>query len=126
MDSEMIPDTEPQSVPMTQEQGKSHIKYSWAFLFKFDINEENPFCVVKLKDYLDTDFPWKLIRGEMTRERRIQMHEFSNEPGVCYFIFAKIEYGKYQLLCVTASILKPGLNTVSSNLISTKRILFVS
>ena len=96
MDSEIIQNTEIQKIPLTQEVVKSKVKYSWVVLFDFDINNPNPFIIVKLRDFLDCVFPWRSIKEEFTREFRIQLYEFSNFPGKQFFIFAKIQYGKYQ------------------------------
>lgn len=97
MDSEIIPATQIAQLPLTQKDKKSKIKYSWIILFKFDVNETQPFSVAKLKDFADCDFPWNTITQELTHLARIQIHEFSCLPGHQYAIFAKIQYGKYIL-----------------------------
>ena len=80
--------------PMTQSCGKSQVKYAWIILFQDDINEEEPFSVVPLNSFVDVeDFPWSVIKGEMSSERRQEIHQFSNLPGK-YRIFGKIEKGK--------------------------------
>ena len=93
MDSEMIPDTEVQKIPLTQETVKSKVQYSWVVLFDFDINNPKPFTIAKLRDFLGCVFPWRAIREELTREFRIQLFEFSCFPDKQFFIFAKIQYG---------------------------------
>lgn len=93
MDSEMIPNTEIQNLPLTQDTVKSKVQYSWVVLFHFDINNPKPFQIVKLRDFLKCVFPWRAIREEMTREFRIQLFEFSNFPEKQFYIFAKIQYG---------------------------------
>ena len=97
MDLEIIKDTEIQRVPLTQDTSKSQIKYAWVILFLFDLNEKNPFRIAKLRDFIDSNFPWRSIKGELTKECRIRLHEFSCYPGKQYFIFAKIQYGTVHL-----------------------------
>lgn len=96
MDSELIENTEIQNIPQTQneESGKSKLKYSWVILFHFDINVSTPFVIYKLRDFLDTEFPWNVITGELSQESRIKLFEFSCMPGKKFFIFAKVQYGK--------------------------------
>lgn len=93
MDSELIPDTEIQNVQNTQEGNVSANKYSWVILFLLDVNEMNPFSMVKLTEFLGTDFPWKSITGEMSRDNRIKPHEFQKNPGKRFYVFAKVQYG---------------------------------
>lgn len=95
MDSEIIENTQVLKIPSTQEGVKSKVRYSWVVLFHFDINNENPFIIVKLRDFLDCEFPWRSIKQEFSREFRIKLFEFSCFPGKQFFIFAKIQYGNY-------------------------------
>ena len=78
--------------PLTQSDGKSKVKYGSVFLFKEDINCRDPFSIVPLNFFKDTDFPWSSIEGEMTSESRCSVRSFSNLPGK-YRIFGKIERG---------------------------------
>lgn len=89
-----IEDTQVANVPLTQESAKSEVKYTWCILFEFDVDLRKPFSIMKLKTFLGTDFPWRSISGEMTKESRIRLHEFSACPGKKFFVFAKIQYGK--------------------------------
>lgn len=93
MDSEIIPDTEIQNVPLTQGQVKSKIKYSWVILFKYDVNESNPFEMARLGQFLNSDFPWKVIKEELSKEYRTIVHELAGFPSSKVLIFAKVEYG---------------------------------
>lgn len=95
MDSDLIQDTEIQKLPNTQPNGKSKIKYAWGIFFEVDVNVSQPFCLLKLRDFLNTDFPWRSIWDEMTIESRLQKHKFpSVYEGKEFFIFAKVQYGK--------------------------------
>lgn len=93
----MIEQTEIQNIPNTQDndRGRSKIKYAWGIFFEVNVNQENPFFVVKLRDFLKEDFPWKTIWDEMTKESRTIAYEF---PSVfsekTFYIFAKIQHGK--------------------------------
>lgn len=93
MDPEIIPDTEVQNIPLTQDVVQSKIRYAWAVLFENNVNEPKPFSIVRLRDFVDTNFPWSSFSGEMTSESRIKLHSFSTIPEKCFHIFAKIEYG---------------------------------
>ena len=93
MDSDIIQGTEIQRLPLTQDENKSKIQYSWVILFDIDIHKPNPFFIVKLRDFVDTDFPWKSMKDVMTPETRIASHTCSNFPGSKFHIFAKVEYG---------------------------------
>ena len=97
-DPEIIEETQAPQVPLTQEVVQSEVKYTWCILFEYDINLQCPFNIMKLKTFLGTDFPWKSISGEMTKESRIKLHEFSAMPGKKFFVFAKIQYGKLSVL----------------------------
>lgn len=94
MDSEILQDTEVQGLPLTQEAVKSKIRYAFVILFEFNVDEENPFQIYSLKTFEKTNFPWRSIQSEMTRDLRIRQYELSCFPGKEYFIFAKVEYGK--------------------------------
>lgn len=78
--------------PPTQSGGKSQVKYGSIFLFKYDIEAENPFSVFPLSFFSGTDFPWSSIEGVMSSESRVENRTFSNLKGT-YRIFAKIEKG---------------------------------
>lgn len=93
MESEFIPNTEIQKIAMTQDSVKSKVKYAWVVLFDFDINNNEPFIIVKLRQFLDCIFPWHSIKEEMTMDFRIKLFKFSCFPGKQYFVFAKIQYG---------------------------------
>ena len=95
MDSELIECTQISNIGLTQDMNekKSVIQYAWVILFHFDINDDKPFCIERLRDFGNTNFPWRGIKGEMTREFRIKLCEFSSIPGKQFFIFAKIQYG---------------------------------
>lgn len=80
--------------PLTQTTGKSKVKYGAIFLFKEDIDVEDPFSIVPLSFFGNTNFPWSAIEGEMTSECRKEVRTFSNLPGK-FRIFAKIEMGKF-------------------------------
>ena len=95
MDSELIENTEIQRLPLTQSEKKSQNKYAWAVLFSRNVNLKEPFSLVKLRDMLNTNFPWKIIKGEMSFHSRMQIHELPCLPNPCY-IFAKIQYGMYK------------------------------
>lgn len=84
--------------PPTQSCAKSKVKYGSIFLFKNDINEREPFSVVPLNVFVDTDFPWSSIEGEMTMACRTKVRTFGNMVGN-FRIFGKIEKGiiKYLL-----------------------------
>ena len=96
MDSEIIQETQLPNVPFTQDavKKKSVNQYAWVILFHFDVNNCNPFSIMRLRDFTNSNFPWRGIKGEMTREFRILLHEFSCIPNKQFFIFAKIQYGK--------------------------------
>lgn len=96
MDSEIIQETQAPNLPLTQDtvKKKSVIQYAWALLFHFDINNNNPFTMVRLRDFAHCNFPWGGIKGEMTREFRIKLHTFSTIPDKQFYVFAKIQYGK--------------------------------
>lgn len=102
MDSEIIEETQIPKLPCTQDtvKKKSVNQYAWAILFNFDINNIKPFSIVRLRDFAKSNFPWGGIKGEMSREFRIQLHEFSLIPGKKFFVFAKIQYGKFFLFFV--------------------------
>lgn len=96
MDSDIIEQTEIMKIPLTQssESKKSTIRYAWVILFKLDVNERNPFIMVKLREFVGSNFPWRAIEGELTQDFRMKAHSFSNMEGETYYIFAKVEYGK--------------------------------
>ena len=104
--------------PPTQVGGKSRVKYAWIFLFKDDINAEDPFSIMPLSFFADVeDFPWTFIEGEMSPECRHEVRSFSNMTGK-YRIFGKIEKGKnYQFKFVTVKY-QPADFIISSSLIS--------
>ena len=81
---------------LTQPSGKSKVKYGSIILFTEDINLEDPFSIVPLHFFVDTNFPWSSIEGEMTTESRLELRTFSNIPGQ-HRIFAKIEKGKINI-----------------------------
>lgn len=78
--------------PLTQSLARSKVLYGAIILFKDDINELNPFSIVPLNFFADTDFPWGSIEGEMNEESRAKVRTFSNLTGN-YRIFCKIEKG---------------------------------
>ena len=78
--------------PLTQQGGHSQVKYGSIFLFEDDINVPEPFSIVPLSFFRDTEFPWGSIKGEMNNDIRVQQRTFQNLPGT-YRIFAKIEHG---------------------------------
>ena len=120
MDPEIIENTQIDNIPFTQEtvQKKSLIQYAWVILFHFDINDNKPFSITRLRDFADSNFPWRGIKGEMTREFRIQLHNFTCFPDNQFFIFAKIQYGNINLL------ISPTLSLSLS--LSLSRSLFLS
>ena len=95
MDSDIIPASQITNLPLTQDTvtKKSQNQYAWAIVFHFDVNTSKPFSIVRLRDLAKSNFPWSGIKGEMTREFRIKLHEFSTAPGKQYYVFAKIQYG---------------------------------
>lgn len=95
MDSEIIKSSQENNIPLTQEtvHKKSVIQYAWVILFNFDINNSKPFSIARLRDFADSNFPWRGIKGEMSIDFRIQLHDFTCFPGKQFFIFAKIQYG---------------------------------
>lgn len=96
MDSEMIENTEIQNIPSTQENGggKSQIRYAWGIFFEVDVNVSQPFLMLKLRDFLNCDFPWRSIWDVMTQKSRCVVHEFpSLFEGKKFHIFAKVQYG---------------------------------
>lgn len=99
MDSEIIAESQISNLPLTQDtvKKKSQNQYAWVIVFHFDIHTIKPFSIVRLRDFAtqNSNFPWHGIKGEMTREFRITLHEFSTSPGKQFFVFAKIQYGKY-------------------------------
>ena len=94
MDSDFLPNTEIQSIPNTQDLGKSKNSYAWVILFEFNKDKNNPFRAVPLRDFLKCEFPWKSIEGVMNNEQRIRLVEFAIFPGKQFYIFGKIQYGK--------------------------------
>ena len=114
MDSDIIENTEIQRLPLTQDDGngKSKIKYGWIILFEKNVNVSKPFTIVKLRDFLNTDFPWKRIWDEMTKECRLQTHVFSSLfPGKEYFLFAKVQYGEFEKTMHICHLLRPSRPT---------------
>ena len=100
MDSEIIESSEIRAPPPPLTQTVSKNVYAWVILFKNDINELNPFRLEKLKTFLNSNFPWKLVQGEMTKELRKKVHQFSCFPGEEFYIFAKIQHGTYAIKIV--------------------------
>lgn len=93
MDSAEI--IENSQIPLTQDtiKRKSVNQYAWAILFNYDLNNSKPFSIVKLREFAKCDFSWRAIKGEMTRDFRIQCYEFSCFPEKKFSIFGKIQYG---------------------------------
>lgn len=79
--------------PLTQQDGTSQVQYGSIFLFKEDIDEAEPFSIVPLHVFKDTDFPWASIKGLMSSQCRKEVWRFSNMDGK-YRIFGKIEHGE--------------------------------
>lgn len=79
--------------PLTQEEGRSKVKYAWVILFHYDVNESNPFSIVPLSTFVGSDFPWDSVEGILSPGFRMEKRTFSNMTGY-YTVFAKIEVGK--------------------------------
>lgn len=103
MDSELIPDTEIQNLPLTQ-NGKSKIRYAWGIFFDHDVNEPTPFSIKRLAEFVDFNFPWKAITDEMTFDIRIMTLKFPTYPGKEFSIFAKIQYGIYNYINININV----------------------
>ena len=83
---------EEEGPPLTQQGSRSHVQYGSIFLFVDDIDVQDPFSIVPLSFFRDTEFPWDSIKGEMNHESRVLVRTFSKLPGR-YRIFGKIEHG---------------------------------
>lgn len=79
---------------MTQVGGKSKVKYAWIMLFHYSVNESEPFSIVPLSTFRDSDFPWRDVEGILSPDFRSEQRTFSNMPGKTFTIFCKIEVGK--------------------------------
>lgn len=79
----------------SQEFGLSEVKYAWIILFKYCINEPEPFVMVPLSIFSGIEFPWKSVRGVMSSEFRVERRKFPIISDDAYTIFAKVEIGKF-------------------------------
>ena len=80
--------------PLTQDEGKSQVKYAWVILFHYDIDDPAPFTMVPLSFFAGSDFPWPAVKGILNSEFRSEKRTFSNIPGKEFMIFAKVEIGE--------------------------------
>lgn len=80
--------------PNTQTNSASNRVYSWAILFKYDVNEEFPFIAVALENYNANNFPVELISGHLGLDDRLKPRQLSKFPDSKICLFAKIEHGK--------------------------------
>lgn len=78
---------------LTQPGGTSSLQYAWVILFVNDINESEPFFIVPLNEFANSDFPFSSIEGEMKPEDRIKVWTFECFPGKQFRVFAKIQMG---------------------------------
>lgn len=78
---------------MTQKERLSQVKYAWAFLFKNDVNESQPFSIVPLSHFEGSNFPWHSIKGVMDSQERKKIRSLERLPGSSHRVFAKIEHG---------------------------------
>lgn len=80
--------------PLTQDHGKSKVKYAWVILFHYCVNESHPFSMVPLSSFVGSDFPWEGVEGLLSPNFRNEKRTFSNIPGKTFTIFAKVEVGE--------------------------------
>ena len=86
MDSEIIEATQLPSVPLTQECGKSHIKYAYTVLFKVDVNETKPFIIVPVKTFAKSNFPWRAPRLVFLKDFCVSVNFFADFITLAHFI----------------------------------------
>ena len=79
----------------TQTVESSTISYAWVILFTMCVDEEEPFTIVRLTQFKNSDFPWEVITGELGSKERNRVRKFNNIEGQSFCIFAKIEHGKF-------------------------------
>ena len=77
----------------TQSGGTSKRIYLWAILFHYDANDENPFSIVPLNHFKESNFPFELMTGHLGLQDRLKPTTLDKLPGGKYTIFAKIEQG---------------------------------
>lgn len=78
--------------PLTQREGKSKVKYGSVILFSEDIEKKDPFNIVPLSFFRNSNFPWSSIEGIMSPGCRTEVRTFKNLEGK-FRIFGKIETG---------------------------------
>lgn len=84
--------------PGTQQSSSSKRVYMWVILFHYDVNDEFPFSCVLLENFKESDFPFRLITGQLGLEDRLKPIQFSKMPGPKYCLFAKVEEGSLKTL----------------------------
>lgn len=73
---------------------KKEYKYQWVILFHWNVDEENPFFMLKLSNFKDTDIKPEWIKRNLSVDSRIkQLKNLSPFPGGTYSLFAKVEEG---------------------------------
>ena len=76
----------------TQGTVSSKISYHCVFLFMYNAEVEFPFSCVKLKDLVNTSFPFNLVEGSLDDEsRKTPFNLFGTQQ---YCLFAKVQDGK--------------------------------
>ena len=93
--------------PSTQVSQPSNRNYIAVFLFRYDIDTEEPFISVPLDHFEGSDFPFDVINGHMGLSDRLKPRNLSRLPESKYCIFAKCEEGIYCLLYFTLFFCSP-------------------